>query len=897
MRDDLPTGVVSFLLTDIEGSTRLLHQIGAEAYAEVLTDHRRLLRDSFTSHGGVEVDTQGDAFFVAFARAADCLRASVEMQQVLAGHDWGEAATLKVRMGVHTGAAQTTDEGYVGMSVHTAARIASAGHGGQILLSAATADAVQAEVETSDFDLRDMGEHHLKDVDGVQRLYQVVIPGLPSDFSPPRTLETRPNNLPTPPTPFIGRASLVAEVRDLVLQDDVRLVTLVGPGGTGKSRLGLRVATELLYHFDDGAYFIPLASLKDPDLVPATIASTLDIREADNKPITQAIAEALSDKNMLLLIDNSEQVQAAARHIGEIMRQCPSLKALITSREAINLSGARTIRVPPFELPDSKRLPPLDELRQFESVSLFVERAQAARQEFELTDDNAGDVVEICRRVDALPLAIELAAARIRSMQPDRLLKALDRRFKVLTGGAEDLLDHQKSLRELIAWSYDLLDPAEQRLWRRLAIFVGGCTMDAAQDVCDADDEFFVEVDVESLINKSLVNLEFDDAATGAGKLIDSGLSEPRLRMLDTLREYALDQLNEAGERDQFQDRFNGWFLELAETAEPEFRGPKLETWLERLEREQNNFRGVLEDCLLEASGKAKMANQLCAALWFFWYQRGFLSEARSWLEQSLADASVAHDATYGKALHGLSVIARHQNQLPEAVQHANAALSVYRSLSDDAGIAASLVELGAVAERDGNYAEAAGYLDEALGLLRATGGRPDRLAHVLITRGVIFHIEGDLEEAKRYYAESLAVGSDLGDKNSIATATVNLGEIAELQGNLEEARDQYRASLKLYGELSHRLAVAYCLEVLAGLETRLGNPADGALLFGAAEALREELDAPIESFNEARLTKDVQATRDAAGDATFEAKRSEGRQMAGETALLHALGIDEMLG
>ena len=854
----------------------------------------RLLRDEFARFGGVEVDTQGDAFFVAFPTAYACLKASVEMQRQLAAHDWGVAGAVRVRMGVHTGAAQTTDEGYVGMSVHTAARIASAGHGGQILLSEASADAMRVELDSADFSLRDMGTHHLKDVEGEQRLYQVVIADLPSDFSPPRTLETRPNNLPTPPTPFIGRAALVNHVRDLMLEDDVRLVTLVGPGGTGKSRLGLRVATELLYHFDDGAFFIALASLKDPDLVPATIAATLDIREADNKPITQAISEALADKNILLLIDNSEQVQAAARHIGEIMKHCPNLKALITSREAVNLTGARTIRVPAFEMPDPQHLPPLEEVAKVEAVHLFVQRAQAARQEFELTEDNVVDVVEICRRVDALPLAIELAAARIRSMQPDRLLKALARRFKVLTGGAEDLLDHQKSLRELIAWSYDLLDPTEQKLWRRLAIFVGGSGMDAAQDVCDTEDEFLVEVDVESLVNKSLINLEFPETGSGAGKLVAQGAGEPRLRMLETLREYALDQLSESGEKDELQQRYNDWYLGLAERAEPEFRGPKLESLLVELEAEQNNFRGVLEDCLQAGVHDAELAIRLCASLWFFWYTRGFLSEARMWLEQGLGDSAAPRDEVYAKATHGLCVIARQQNQLEEATRHASEALALYRELGVDAGVAAALVELGAIAEREQNYAEAAVHLDEALELLRAAGGHPDLLAHVLITRGVIYHLAGELDQAKSFYSESLEVGSGLGDKNSIATATVNLGEIAEAQGDLEEARDQYRASLKLYGELNHRLAVAYCLEVLAGLETRLGEAAEGAVLFGAAEALREELSAPIEAFNEERLNNDVQATRDALGDETYQTHHARGRQMSGERAVLYVLGMEE---
>ena len=885
-RDDLPEGVVTFLLTDIEGSTRLLRQLGEEAYAEALSAHRSLLRSAFAEHGGVEVDTQGDAFLIAFRTAPDAALGAVAAQRRLAAHDWrataGLDAPVRVRMGLHTGPAERTDEGYVGMSLHTAARIASAAHGGQILISDAVADAVgDSALGDAGLTLRDLGEHRLKDVDGTQRLLQFVIPELRSDFSPPRSLATHPNNLPVPPTPFIGRAALVAELRDLMLRDDVRLATLVGPGGTGKSRIGLRVATELLHHFEDGAFFVPLASLADPALVPATIASTLGIREVDDKPIIDSIADALRDRHLLLLIDNSEQVQAAARYIGTLLQACPNLKAIVTSREALRLSGARTIRVPPFDLPDPDRLPALDVLAQVESVRLFVERARAAREDFELTTDNAADIAGICRRVDALPLAIELAASRIRTMNPDRLLRALQHRFKVLTGGADDLLDHQKSLRELISWSYDLLTDDEQLLWRRLSVFVGGCTLDAANRVCSPDGAFDVELDIESLVDKSLVSLTTEHAQTGVLKLLDDGPAEPRATMLDTLREFALEQMLASEEADELLERYCDWCLEFAKQAEPELQGASADVWTRQLEREHNNFRGALEHILQGRADQAPLALALTATLWWFWSERGYLSEASNWLRQATNANPDLQDPHRAKAAIGLATIARQQVQLDTAQRYASEALGQYEAAGDDPGIANALGQLGAIAVGSGDNDAGAAYLDRALDILRPMAGEKSRLSFVLVARGVIDHLAGDLDGAKARYSEALDVGSELGNKDSIATALVNLGEIAEAEGRVEDAYGHYRDSLALYAALGYNIAIAYSMEVLAGLDcNHMGRPSRAATLLGAADALREAMAAPIEAFNAERLQRDLAATRVALGDEAFDSAFREGREL-----------------
>ncbi len=627
--------------------------------------------------------------------------------------------------------------------------------------------------------------------------------------------------------------------------------------------------------------------------MPSTIAATLDIREADDKPITQCIAEALAGKQMLLLIDNSEQVQAAARHISNILAACPSLKAIVTSREALRLSGARTIKVPPFELPDAGRLPPLAELKQIESVRLFTERAKAVREEFELTDENAADVVAICQRVDALPLGIELAASRVRAMQPARLLKALERRFNILTGGADDLLDHQKSLRELIAWSYDLLDDAERQLWRRLAVFVGGCTYEAAQTVCDPEDEFIVEIDVESLVDKSLVNLTLQAPQPGAAKLLNRPEDEePRLTMLDTLREYALEQLHANGEGEALQQRYCEWCVDVAEQAEPELRGATQERWLRMLDREQNNFRGALETCLSEAdSSLAPIALRLGAALWYFWYERGYLSEAHNWLVQALDATPGIRGRARAGAVTGLCTISRQQVHLRDAEIYAKQALELYTEAGDDHGVANILGQLGAIAVGQSDNERAADYLDRSLALLRNFDGDKDRLSFALVARGVIDHLGGDLDAAKAKYTEALDVGSELGNKDSIATALVNLGEIAEAEGQLDAAYTYYRDSLKLYGSLGFKVAIAYCMEVLAGMDCKhMDRPERAATLFGAADILRQEIDAPIEAFNADRLNQDIETTRTALGEHKFADAWQQGRNLGADAVIENLL-------
>jgi non-specific serine/threonine protein kinase len=531
-------------------------------------------------------------------------------------------------------------------------------------------------------------------------------------------------------------------------------------------------------------------------------------------------------------------------------------------------------------VPNVDALPSLEDLHEVESVRLFVARAQAVRDNFELTDDNAQHVVEICRRVDALPLAIELAASRVRTMSTERLLAALEQRFKVLTGGADDLLDHQKSLRELIAWSYDLLDESEQRLWRRLAVFSGGCEIKAAQEVCDPDDEYLIEVDIASLIDKSLVNVK-----------LDPGSTDTRITMLESLRQYAREQLDDSNESELIQDRFRRWCVGVGFTDEETAMGSDFEEHLNQMDTEQNNVRAALEHC--ESERHADTALRLCGGLYQYWFTRGLFSEGIRWTEKALDLDNDNLTTARGRALKGLSTLLREQNRLDDALRHANEALEIYSSrFKDDKMRASVLCELSLIAQRRGDFDGANTYLDECIALARAESVSDLNMSFFLIVRGISEHLKGDLPAAKKFYLEGLSIGRDAGDKTRTANALVNLGEIIEAEGQYSEAYSHYRDSLKLWSDLQHKAAIAGCAEMIGGLEVRVNDrPSEAAFLFGAAEAIREELHVPVESFNLGRIEDDIRRTRQAIDQDEYLTAWGAGRSLGVDGVLRHVLG------
>ena len=626
---DPPTGTVTLLFTDIEGSTRLLQQVG-ERYGDMLALCRQLLRAAFQQWNGNEVDTQGDAFFVTFARATDAVSAAVDMQRALASYVWPNEVKVRVRIGLHTGEPQLSAGEYVGLDVHHAARIMSAGHGGQVLLSQTTRELVKHDLPEG-VSMLDLGEHRLKDLQHPDHLYQLNIAGLPTDFPPLKTLDSHPHNLPVPPTPLIGRELQVAAVLGLFSREEVRLVTLTGAGGTGKTRMALRVAVEMSDTFPDGAYFVNLAPISDPDLVIPTIAQVLDVEDLAGQPVLDLLSAFLREKHLLLMLDNFEQVVDAAVQVAQLLTSCPKLKMMVTSRMALHVQAEHEFVVPPLAVPDPKHLSDVVALSQYEAVALFIQRAQAVKPEFSVTNANAAAIAEICVRLDGLPLAIELAAARIKVLPPQALLARLGQRLAVLTSGARDVPARQQTLRNTIKWSYQLLQGSEQRLFRLLSIFVNGCTLDAVEVVCaalDSDPAARQVLDgVASLIDKNLLQpAELDG-------------NEPRLVMLETIREYGLELLSESEEIEMTREAHAAYYLVLAERAESELQGTQQALWEGWLEIEYDNLLAAWKWAIEQGKTgqRVEMVMRLYGVLQRLWFDLGHMHEGQSYYKRAFS--------------------------------------------------------------------------------------------------------------------------------------------------------------------------------------------------------------------------------------------------------------------
>jgi predicted ATPase/class 3 adenylate cyclase len=603
---DLPTGTVTLLFTDIEGSTRLLQQVG-ERYTDLLDATRRLMREAFDQWHGHEVDTQGDAFFVAFARATDALAAAVAVQRALFSAVRPDGRQVRVRIGLHTGEPLRSAEGYIGLEIHRAARIMSAGHGGQVLLSQATRDLVEHALP-EDVGLQDLGDHRLKDLSQPTRLFQLVIARLPADFPPLKTLDHSPNNLPLQPTPFIGRAQELATLQPLLLRQEVRLLTLTGPGGVGKTRLALQVAAEVTEHFADGAWWVSLAPLSDAELVLPTISQTLGVRDVGEWSLLEQLKAYLRSKELLLVLDNFEQVARAAVQVADLLGGCPRLTLLVTSREPLHLRAEQEYPVSPLGLPDAQRQPALAASVQSEAVALFLARAQAAQPAFRLTPANAPTIAALCTRLDGLPLALELAAPRLKLLSPQALLSRLEGRLQVLSGGARDLPERQRTMQATIAWSYELLTPAEQALFRRLSVFVGGWTLSAAEQVCPVAEALDLDVleGLAALLDKSLLRQEEDSSG------------ERRYRLFSVLREFGLERMQAEGELVATREAHAAYYLALAEEAEPQVQGAGQKVWGERLGQDHDNLRAALTWWLerAESTGTWRQRRAPCACAW-----------------------------------------------------------------------------------------------------------------------------------------------------------------------------------------------------------------------------------------------------------------------------------------
>ena len=828
---NLPTSTVTLLFTDIAGSTRLLTQ-QADRYARVLSECRQVQRAVFAQWNGNVVDTQGDAFFVVFARATDAVSAVVAAQRALASHVFPHDAVVQVRMGLHTGEPQRTAEGYVGLDVHRAARVMSAGHGGQVLLSQATCSLVEQDLP-EDVHLRDLGEHRLKDLGRPMHLFQLVIFDLPSDFPPLHTLESFLNNLPVQPTPFLGREQEVAAIGGLLRREDVRLVTLTGPGGTGKTRLALQVAADVSDLFPGGVFFVNLAPISDPALVVPTIAETLVIRERSGQALLERLTEELRQLQMLLMLDNFEQVASAAEHVAALLIACPRLKVLVTSREVLHVRAEHEFPVPPLAVPDPNHLPDLATLSHQTAVALFLQQAQAVKPDFHLTDTNARTIAELCAHLDGLPLAIELAAARMKLFSPRALLARLGSRLSVLTSAERDVPARQQTLRDTIAWSYNLLDTQEQRLFRRLSVFVGGCSMEAIEALYTSPgsaSEPLLDT-VASLVDKSL--LQHVEQQTE---------EEPRFVMLESIREYALERLESHGETQAARRAHATYFLRLAEEAEQGIAGPQQATLLERLEREHDNLRATMQWSTSHAEEGKDMALRLGGALRSFWYVRAYFSEGRDFLERALRLRDVVAAPVRAKALHTASLLHDALGSLERAAALCEESVALYRELADTLGIASGLRLLADIAWNRGNLAEARALGEESLMLFRE-GGDKRSVADVLYHLGSLAVEQGEYARGRDLLTESLTINRELGNTRIIALSLFGLALLYYMSGDdLVQAHMWLDEGFALFKEVGDKENSANSLSLSGMFALSEGDTASAHSLTAQALALFQEM-------------------------------------------------------
>ena len=814
----LPAGTVTFLFTDIEGSTRLLSELGDERYPRVLAEHRLALRDQFARHGGVEVDTQGDAFFVAFSRASDAVAAAEGAQAALA------EGPVKVRMGIHTGEPIVTSEGYVGVDVHRAARVCAAGHGGQVLVTRSTRDLLGG------VELVDLGEHRLKDLSEPQRLYQLGS----GEFRPLATLDA--TNLPVVASTLLGREGEISELVAL-LAGGSRLVTVTGTGGTGKTRVALQVAAELVGRVPDGVFWVPLADLADAALVVPTVAQTLGGSEE--------LSASVRDREVLLLLDNAEHLLEAAPALAELLASAPRLRLLVTSRAPLHISGEREY--------------PLDPLPDPDAVRLFVERARAFGRELEPN----GTVSAICRRLDGLPLAVELAAARTKLLDPAVLLERLERALPLLTGGPRDAPERQRTLRAAIEWSHGLLEEDARAAFRRFSVFVGGATLGAAEEVCEADLD-----SLEALGDLSLLK----------------PIGGERLLMLETIREYALEELEASGEAGDLRERHARAFTELAERARSELGGPQRARWEARLETELPNIRAALA---FASRTRPELLHRLAGALRIFWNTHGYLREGRTWLERSLAQG--AEGLERAEILGGVGWICRALGDWVGAAEAAEERRQLAEALGDAKNLNAALGLQAVLAEEGGDLARAEELYQTIIATSRAQGerGRPERYAG---DYAEFLLRQGRYHEAAYVFTECLAAARMRGDQFLVGRYTADSGWLALFDGRPAEALGLFSEGLKILHAFNERYATLYILALLAETFAALGDKEKGARLLGVTDTHVEATELLLWKEGIRRREATAVELRTTLGEERYAALHAEGAAMTFDEGVDYAL-------
>jgi predicted ATPase/class 3 adenylate cyclase len=922
MDSNLPSGTVTFLFSDIEGSTKLWEKY-PEAMKTALEKHDSLLRLSVEAGGGRVIKSTGDGIYAVFKAATDAVSATVQAQQALQAEPWDEIKPhkVKVRMGVHTGEAQLRAGDYFGGALNRTARLMSVGHGGQILVSSAAAELLLDDLppETT---LRDLGEHRLKDLVRPEHVYQVAHPALAAEFPPLQTLDSFPNNLPAQFTSFVGREQQLAQAMQQLASS--RLVSLIGPGGTGKTRLALQLAADMISSYPDGVWFTELAPISDPALIPQAVGSAMGIREQMGMPLMDLLIDYLRPKRVLLILDNCEHlVEACAKLADRILRACPNTKILASSREALGIGGETIHRVPSLALPQASQVS-AEVLARVEAVQLFSERAAAANPRFALTDKNAPSVAEICRRLDGIPLALELAAARVSVLAPDQIASRLDDRFKLLTGGGRTTAPRQQTLRAVIDWSYESLSEGERSLLRRLGVFAGGWTIEAIEalggdlDVLDL---------LTQLVNKSLVIVEAEESA-------------PRYRLLETIRQYARDRSVEAAEWDSLCASHLAYFVDLAELGWTKLFSAEVFEWLPRLRAEYGNFRSALEWAL---GHQAESALRMAGALSAYWFRCGWSAEGVNWISQALARAEtlpqVAGEAGQPvmrlrlRAWHGIAILA-YLNDNPVALAAAKQCVALARPLGDERMLSISLAIAGWEEMTFGENAPALAAVEEALEIARRTADKyaegialialawyrltvdkdPDSAraleAESLVllrrdeyswgalqasfapARGAL--LRGDHADARERFAKALPFFEKMGDEHRVNMIRSWLAHMDRREGHYPEAEAAYRRTVMLWQKLGHRGAIAHQLESFAFVAEARDRTERAARLFGAAESLREQIAMPMDPDERVEYDHQVESLRGRMDAKTFAAAWAEGRVLTMEQAISYAVSESE---
>jgi len=846
------TSTVTFLFSDIEGSTRLEQQVGTTSYGQIRERHRAILRAAFDRWGGREQGTEGDSFFVIFDSARDALAAAVAGQRALFEEPWPDGQVVRVRMGLHSGETESAGGSLVGLDINRASRIAGLAHGGQVLSSSSTRVLVGASLPDGATWL-DLGEHRLRDIETPERLWQVSVEGLPASFPAIRSVGAPMGNLPTRLTSFVGRDQEVAEL--LVLSASGRLLTLTGPGGTGKTRLSLEIGARSADRYPDGVFFVPLEPITEAALVPATIAERLSLPDRGGRSPVDRLKEHLRDRRLLMILDNFEQVIEAAPLVTELLAEAPGLGILTTSREALRVYGEQEYPVPPLAVPDPKVVNDVGLASRFGAVELFLERARAVMPSFGLDDDNLAAVVEICFRLDGLPLAIELAAARVKLLSPAAMLGRLQHRLSLPGGGSRDLPARQQTLRGAIGWSYDLLEMHDRELFACLSVFVGAADLASVEAIC-AMSGMDVLDGLSSLVDKSLVRRR------------DSSDGETRYRMLETIRAFAAERLEEMGRTAELRRRHALHFLDhvRASMAATEAGDRAV---LDRLQEDQADLRAAIGWAI--EVGDAPTALGLAAGLWRFWQKRGYITEGQERLDAALALPGCEDELLRLAALDAAGGLAYWNNDQLRARQHYEEALAIQRARDDRVGIADALYNLSFTHTFKDEAAMAEVMVLEAIELQEAAGNELGvarakwALANIEYTKGR----EGALR-ARELALDSLAIFERHDERFMIGWATYTAGVAEFITGRMEEARARLLAALRMFRDTIDVSGYTLVLDTLAALTDQRGDPIRAARIAGAVDTLERTTGTALNRTNRGFFGYDPEPLR--VGPATAEA-------------------------